>query len=373
MRGVQDIRFGLPTGRAKDRQRFGCLARGIRRPEQTLGLERGAAARSCGRGDEVGAGRTGRRGRERRAGLIQIRKRAVIEQRLACPFDDRCAASDDEIWIRLELNAWLADRDAADQPLRVVLRRLQRRTGTIGYRRSDDDGVGRAEGLRVRAACDRFAALFVQRVEREPDRVERVAAPILLRVLLRVCMLDRDPIRHGRVESRQVSSRNIGSEGGSLAGGCRAPAHPVDAVDGVGCEIVYADASAFVGIRDDAAVFEAPLTRCADRAVDAAGAARCGCDDARILGIERGGNLRHQSHVLRAGAVVGVGDVLGACDLALGGERVAVDVDVGPVERAVTSAGIDIDQRSVVVVDREPAQLGRSRIHRIGNSRSGAL
>ena len=118
---------------------------------------------------------------------------------------------------------------------------------------------------------------------------------------------------------------------------------------------MHADAGAFVSIRDDAAVFEAPLTRCADRAVDAAGAARCGCDDARILGIEPSGNLRHQSNVLRAGAVVGVGDVLDAGDLALGGGHVAIGVDVGPVERAVAPIGIDVDQRAVVVVDGEPA------------------
>src|SRR5207253_4323490 len=109
------------------------------------------------------------------------------------------------------------------------------------------------------------------------------------------------------------------------------------------------------------------------RAVAAAWAAGGRADDAWILGIDRSGNLRHQSHVLRAGTVVGVGDVLGARDLAVGGGHVAIDVDVRPVERAVTSVRIDIDQGAVVVVDRKPPQLGRRWIRRIGDRGRDAL
>ena len=48
-------------------------------------------------------------------------------------------------------------------------------------------------------------------------------------------MLDRDPVRRGRVESSQVGGRNVGGKVGGLAGDCGAHAHPVDGVDGVGC------------------------------------------------------------------------------------------------------------------------------------------
>ena len=52
-------------------------------------------------------------------------------------------------------------------------------------------------------------------------------------------------------------------------------------------------------------------------------------------------------------AVVGVGEVLDAGDLAFAQRRVAVDVDVRAVERAVAAVGGDVDDRAVVVADRE--------------------
>src|SRR5439155_19136059 len=53
VRGVQDIRLSLPAGRTKDRQRLCRLAGSVCRREQTLGLERRAAAGGRRAGNEV--------------------------------------------------------------------------------------------------------------------------------------------------------------------------------------------------------------------------------------------------------------------------------------------------------------------------------
>ena len=74
--------------------------------------------------------------------------------------------------------------------------------------------------------------------------------------------------------------------------------------------------------------------------------------------VERGRDLHHQRHVLLAGAVVVVREVFGAGDLAFAQRVAAADVDVRPVERAVAALGADVEDRAVVVEDREPPQLG---------------
>src|ERR1019366_3864464 len=95
--------------------------------------------------------------------------------------------------------------------------------------------------------------------------------------------------------------------------------------------------------------------------------------DARIVPVERGRDLHDQRHVLRSGSVVGVGEILVARDLAFVRRRVAVDVDVRSIERAVAAIRtVYVHQRPVVVVDRDLSQLGRGRVERVGGDGRGA-
>ncbi len=155
------------------------------------------------------------------------------------------------------------------------------------------------------------------------------------------------------------------------AGGGAAGAGAVDQRDGVVGEIVRRGAGTLVGIGHRAAALQAPFAG-RDTAVDAARAGRRGGDQARPRGIEAGRDLHHHRNVLPAAAVVGIGQILDAGDLALAAGDVALRVDVGPVQRAVAARGADIDQRLVVAPDRVAAQLGAGRRVGIGRQRRGA-
>jgi hypothetical protein len=76
------------------------------------------------------------------------------------------------------------------------------------------------------------------------------------------------------------------------------------------------------------------------------------------------GDLHHERHVLAPGAVVRIGDVLLAGDLAFARGDDAVGVHVRSVERAVAAVRGDVHERAVVVVDRDPAKLRRGRRRR---------
>ena len=108
--------------------------------------------------------------------------------------------------------------------------------------------------------------------------------------------------------------------GTSGRGGINAGA--VDQTDAIGREIVQSITGAFVGISDSAAVFEPPFARCADSPVDAPRAGRWGRDDAGASQIESAGYLNHQGDVFSPAAVIGVGEVFAARDLAGSRRRV---------------------------------------------------
>ncbi len=132
-----------------------------------------------------------------------------------------------------------------------------------------------------RPVAELVRELLVQHVEREPDRVQRVGAPVLFRVLLRVRVLDREPVRIGGVERGEFRRRQRGGEIRTRSPAVdRIGAHAVLQIDGVGREIVNAGAGALVGVGDRAAVLQAPFAGAADRAVDAARAGRRRRDDA---------------------------------------------------------------------------------------------
>ena len=140
---------------------------------------------------------------------------------------------------------------------------------------------------------------------------------------------------------------------------------------GVGGEIVDAHPGALVGVGDRAAVLQSPLSGGADGAVDTARARRRGRDDAGAILLERRRNLHHHRDVELARAIVGVGEVLGARDLAF-----AQGVGAGRCrcsgQRASRSrpSRVDVDERAVVVVDREPAQFRGRRGRRVGDGQA---
>ena len=179
-------------------------------------------------------------------------------------------------------------------------------------------------------AVRRLAAFLVQQVDREPDGVERVAAPVLLGVLLRMGVLDGDPVGERGVELRQLRCGQLRGEVRVRAGDGRVRPHAVLGVDGVGGEVVHTGAGALVGVGDRAAPLEPPLAGGADRAVDAPRAGGCGRDDAGPLTVPARRYLHHQRHVPAPGAVVEVGEVLVSRDFAFASASAPVASMFGP-------------------------------------------
>ncbi|MNK93622.1 hypothetical protein D3C87_1137930 [compost metagenome] len=177
-------------------------------------------------------------------------------------------------------------------------------------------------------------------------------------------------MRIGGGEVRQRLRARLRRELGQLAGAGTGLAGAVDQRHGVRVEVVRRRAGALVGVGHGTATLEAPF---ADRnpAVDAARARRGGRDQARIGGVEIGRDLRHDRHVLLAGAIVGKGDVLGTGHLALAGRDVALGIHVRPVQRAVATQRVGIDDGAVVIEDGDAAQLGRRGRGGIGRHRRG--
>ena len=210
---------------------------------------------------------------------------------------------------------------------------------------------------------------LVQHLERELDRAQHVLAPVLFRVLLRVRVLEGEAVRRGRVEGRALAGLDVRREVRIVARCGRISALAAHQVHGVGLQIVRAGAGALVGIGDGAAALEAPLAGGRDRPVDAARTGRGRGNDAGIRRDERVRDLHHHGDVALATAALLVGDVFVAGDLSFACRDGAVRRHVRSVERAVAAARRRVDQRAIVVVDREPAQFLRSRIQRVDESR----
>src|SRR5207248_38037 len=130
---------------------------------------------------------------QRGARLVQVRQREVIVELLAEALDRLRSARDGQRRVRRrgDRDARLADGDAVDQSGRVLLDRRERCAAAVRNRRRDDDHTLRLDVALVERAVD-LAKLLVQHVERELDRMENVAAPVLLGILLRMRMLERD-------------------------------------------------------------------------------------------------------------------------------------------------------------------------------------
>ena len=131
--------------------------------------------------------------RQRRARLVQVGDREVVVQRAA-----PCRRS----VVRAALDGDAGVGVAAGSAARPPRRRRSGRRCPARRPRSPRRRRSRPT-TRSRSCCAgvtvvdvppsaRVAELLVQHVEREPDRAQRVAAPVLLRVLLRVRVLERD-------------------------------------------------------------------------------------------------------------------------------------------------------------------------------------
>jgi hypothetical protein len=92
---------------------------------------------------------------------------------------------------------------------------------------------------------------------------------------------------------------------------------PVEQVDAVGLEEVEAVAMALVGVNDGAAATQAPIAEVHNVSKQAGRPVHRHGDEAAPIAGKAARNLQQHRNVLTALAVVGVGEILFACDLAL--------------------------------------------------------
>jgi len=229
-----------------------------------------------------------------------------------------------------------------------------------------------APPLHVGASVSRSRPeLLVQDVVRELDRMEGVLAPVALGVLLRMRMLDGEPIRGRGVERCSICVAQVRGEVRSRAGVRRVISRAVHEIDGIVLHIVDPHPAALVRVCDRAPVLEAPLPRGRDGAVDASRArGRCG-HDAWIVRIERVRNLHHHGDVDAPAAVVVVRQPFLAGDLARVEGGRSVHVDVRAVQGAVAAIERRIHEGAVVGVDRAFPQLCCGRVRRVRESGRG--
>ncbi len=147
-------------------------------------------------------------------------------------------------------------------------------------------------------------------------------------------VLERQALRRGPVEGREVRRRQACVEGGARARERGAGARAVDQRDGIGLQVMGRGARALVRIGHGAAALEAPFAR-GNAAVDAARAGRGGGDDAGARAVEGIRHLHHQSDIAAPRAVVRIGDGFRAGHHAFARCRTALRVHVRAVQPAV--------------------------------------
>src|SRR5688572_32830331 len=107
-------------------------------------------------------------------------------------------------------------------------------------------------------------------MEGEVDRGERMPAPVLFRVLLRMRLLHRHAVRMLSQVARTLVGGQRGGEGRFAT--CALGAHALagNSVDRVSDKIMQAGAGPLVGVRDSAATLQPPFARGSDGAINAA-------------------------------------------------------------------------------------------------------
>ncbi len=213
------------------------------------------------------------------------------------------------------------------------------------------------------------AELLVQHVVREFDGVQRVKAPVLFGVELRMGVFDGEAVRRRGIERAAIGVGQVRGEVRRCAGIRRVGPHAVDAVDGVVLQVINTHPAALVGVGDGTPVLEAPISRRGDGAVHPARTRGRAGHDARLVLIEARGNLDHHGDVDAAGPVVVVREPLFTRDAARIQRGRAVHVDIGAVEDAVAAIRGRVHERAVVVVDRPLSQLHGRRVRRIREGR----
>ena len=377
MRGLHDVLLRLDGEVVvEDLLRLRRLTVLVRRREQALGGERGAAGRTqrlerAAGAEEVKAG-SGDRRIQVGAALIDVQRRgviieaaAVLEDRRVRPLHDR------ESRVELRIDVRFRHGDAVDPVLVVELGRKYGRAAAVRYARGDDDGVLGRDPLAAAVVIVVVAGPehAVEDEEGELDGLQHVLAPVRLRVLAGMGVLEGKAVGRRFVERLALAVAQLGREVGVLARRIRVGPQAGDQIDRVVLQIVRAGARALVRVGDRASVIEAPLAGRGDGAIDPARAGGGGGDDAGRFRVEAVRHLHHHSDVFSARAVVGKGDELGAGNQALAQGVFALRVDVRAVEHAVAAARGEVHQRPIVVVDGQRAELGDRRVLRVGEGR----
>src|SRR5262249_10857043 len=180
--------------------------------------------------------------------------------------EQRCPASlhDGKPGVELWIDVGLPDSDAIDEVIVVLLDGADRRTAAVGHARGDHDGIAFVD-LDVTTT-----ELVIEDREGELDRAQHVLAPILLRVLLRMRMLEGEAVRCRSVEGGALGIADISREVRVLRRRRRVGALAADLVYGIVLQVVRARAGALVGIGNGTAELEAPLPGGGDGAIHTA-------------------------------------------------------------------------------------------------------
>ena len=269
-------------------------------------MKRGAAV--GGEADSVAERDVGQG--ERCARLIEIAEGKVVEQRApAAALLDRSARHHDAV-VGLELNLRFTRNDRIDQ---------MGASRDVPFGRVKDCAAAiRAAGRdhqRLLAGESRIA--LAELIESEPDRFQKVFAPVLLRVLFRMRRLERDAVRPF---GQKFGSRGVVEVGAKMrvaAGFRRRDLSPIEEIRRILLQDVEAVAMPLVGVDDRAAVAEAPVAEVDDVAEQARRAVHRDRDQATTVARQVLRDLEQHRDILFALAVVGVGQVFLAGDLAL--------------------------------------------------------
>ena len=261
-----------------------------------------------------------------------------------------------------------AHGDAIDQSFGVLFGGCDGRGAAVGDRRCDDRGVVGLDLDRRDPAGRSVRELLVQHIERETDRVERGRAPILFRILLRGRVLVRDAIGKAGVVGGEFRRGERGREVGILA--ALAASRECRSAD---AQCWWRDrgrpSRCLCRCRRPRSRASIPTLRPFRWHRRRRASRRRGRDDTGAFLLERCRNLHHHRDVELARAIIGVGPTLGARSSLRPRCRRRSHRCWGQRRPVATLHVIDVDERAVVVVDREPAQFRGRQGRRVGDAR----
>ena len=209
---MQQVALGEIAVGAQLVERLGRLRRQRGAREQSRLVQRDAAVRGIG-GRQEGGGGSDRGARVHAgAGLVQVGVGEIVEERTAEHRKGLRALLDRQPRVGGRVHVRLADRDAVDEVVLILLGGRQSGAAAVGGARCDDQGVPPIEHDALATLRRGRPELLVQPVERVDDGLQRVAAPVLLGILLRMRVLVRDPVGRGGIEGRTLRVGEVGRE-----------------------------------------------------------------------------------------------------------------------------------------------------------------